>query len=400
MNTTLLKYLFGAFILGLAFVACTDDLDDGDDGLSEKDGPAVIDYVRKTDPTTSDSLITAAFLGNIIAIIGDNLGDTRHIWFNDQEASLNPVYITDKSVIVTIPTAVPVEVTNEMRLIFSDGSELVYPFEVRVSPPMVTGVKSEYVPDGGTLVFYGDFFFEPMTVTFPGGEVGTIESLTKNEVRVVVPEGAQKGTLSISTNFGSTESPFIFRDDRNVDLDYDQKIHETWTAPISTESLHGVEPISGGYAYFESASHGAWQWVNEMTMQYWAPRGRGNIPVATGLIDDLVFKMEVNVPVPWVDVRMEIFFGPYAEDHGRDAPSTAIARWEPFRSGPYTTDGWETLEIPLTEFKYNKDDGDDPTAELKDLSTLTNITIMMFGPAESSNPMFIAFDNVRIVPKS
>ena len=60
-------------------------------------------------------------------------------------------------------------------------------------------------------------------------------------------------------------------------------------------------------------------WTNELTLQYWAPRNpRGNVPVAKGQVSDLVFRFEANVPIEWKDVRMEIFFGPYAEDHGRD----------------------------------------------------------------------------------
>jgi hypothetical protein len=398
----ILQLRSGYSLLLLALVAllfaCTEEIT-GPDILAEKDGPAVINYVRVTDPEISDSLLVSAFLGNLVAIIGDNLGDTKELWFNDQKALLNPTYVTDKSIIVNVPTTVPVVVTDEMRLVFSDGSELNYPFRINVPEPQISGIKSEYVPDGGTAIIYGDFFFDPMTVTFAGDVEGSIVSLSKTEVQVVVPEGAQPGPIKISTNFGTQESGFLFRDDRNILLDFDTKIHETWTARIGYEDVPGVSPISGNFAYFQSESHGAWQWVNEMTMQYWAPRGRGDVPVAKGLVSDLVFKMEVNVPMEWKSVRMEIFFAPSSEDHGRDVSSTAMARWQPWKDGPYTTDGWQTLSIPLSDFVYNKDDSDDnPTAKLDDVSNLANITIMLFGPADDSNPVLIAFDNVRVVP--
>lgn len=205
--------------------------------------------------------------------------------------------------------------------------------------------------------------------------------------------------MTVKTNFGTVKSKFYFRDNRNIILDYDGKNHESWTAPIGSSDPAGC---SGSYAYFKTASDGAWQWANELTMQYWAPRGRGNVPVATGSVNDLVFKFEVNVPEEWKDVRMEIFFGPYAEDHGRDAASTAIARWKPWKNGPYKTDGWETISIPLTEFKYYKDDPDDSevgTRSIDNLSSLTNVVMMLFGPANGPNPVHICFDNVRIVPK-
>jgi len=227
--------------------------------------------------------------------------------------------------------------------------------------------------------------------------------LEKTKLEVTVPAGAGIGNITVQTNFGKSNSSFVFRDDRNILLDFDTKVHETWTARIAhvTDNPSPV-PVAGDYAYFQNDNFGAWQWVNEMTMQYWAPRGRGKIPVATGNINDLVFKFEANVPIEWKEVRMEIFLAPYAEDHGRDVSGTAIARWRPWKNGPYKTDGWETISIPLTEFKYGKDDPADDemgSRKIENLSSLTNVTMMLFGPADGTNPVFVAIDNVRIVPK-
>ena len=99
--------------------------EDTPDILAEKDGPATISYIRVTDPTIADSLLTGAFMGSLIAIVGDNLGDTKELWFNDQKALLEPNYVTDKTILVNVPTIVPTEVTDKMRLVFSDGSELI-----------------------------------------------------------------------------------------------------------------------------------------------------------------------------------------------------------------------------------------------------------------------------------
>ena len=405
IHKSIIRFLY--FFIGVAAISimsCTEDLKE-QDLLAEKDGPAEIQYIRITDPDASDSLLVNAFLGSLVAIVGDNLGDAKELWFNDQKALLNPTYITDKSIIASVPNSVPTVVTDELRLVFSDGDELTYPFKIDVPAPEITGIKSEFVPTGETAVIYGDFFFEPITVSFAGGVEGVVENLTKNELHVTVPEGAEPGSIVISTNFGNTTSDFLFRDDRNILLDYDNYLHETWTARIGSTDVPGLSPVDGNFAYFQSDNHGAWQWVNEMTMQYWAPRGKGNVPVANGLISELVFKMEVNVPVEWKDVRMEIFFAPYAEDHGRDVPTTAMARWQPWKINedthvPYTTDGWITLEIPLSDFVYNKDDSDDnPTAKIENLSTLSNITMMLFGPADGGNPVLIAFDNLRVVPR-
>lgn len=370
-----------------------------DDDNSGSGGEPAVHYIRSTDPGKSDSLIVGSFMGSLIAIVGENLAGTRELWFNDQKAILNPTYITNQTIIVNVPSTVPTEVTNKIRFVFADGSELLHDFSVNVPAPLLSKIKCEYVPDGGTVVLEGDFFFEPIKVTFPGGLEAQVVSLDKTKLEVTVPDGAGAGPISVQTNFGKVNSSFFFRDNRNIILDYDGKNHETWTAPIGTTDPAGC---SGGYAYLKHPSNSAWQWTNELTMQYWAPRGRGNVPVATGNINDLALKFEVNVPTEWRDVRMEIFFGPYADDHGRDAPATAIARWKPWKNGPFKTDGWETVTIPLTEFKFYKDDSDDSeigSRKIENLSSLTNVVMMLFGPANGSNPVHVCVDNVRVVPK-
>lgn len=394
-----LKYItlliIPAMLIGVS--GCSKDDDKPNNGT-----PAV-HYIRSTDPALSDSLLVGSFMGSLIAIVGENLGNTKQLWFNDQQATLNPTYITDKTILVNVPSTVPTVVTDKMRFVFGDGSEMLYDFKVNVPAPVVGSIKCEYVPDGETAVLYGDFFFEPMKVIFPGEVEGQIVSISKTEVQVTVPAGAGSGPISVQTNFGKVKSKFYFRDDRNILLDYDSKLHETWTAPIANPASNpDPAPVSGGYAYFKHAADGAWMWTNELTMQYWAPRGRGNVPVATGLPGDLVFKFECNVPVEWRDVRMEIFFGPYADDHGRDAAGTVFARWKPWENGPFTTDGWITVSIPLSEFKYGKDDPDDDevgSRKIENLSSLTNVVMMLFGPANGPNPVHVCIDNVRIVPQ-
>ncbi|HZV68705.1 MAG TPA: glycan-binding surface protein [Saprospiraceae bacterium] len=398
---SILKYIFFFLFLAAGIVSissCTDD----DPVINQ--GKPIVHYIRSTDPTLSDSLLVGSFMGSLVAVVGDNLETTREMWFNDQRATLNPNYVTPTTILVSVPSTVPTAVTDKIRFVFADGTEMLYDFKVNVPAPVLNSIKCEYVPDGDVAVLRGDFFFVPTQVIFPGDLEGEIVSLTKTEIQVKVPEGSSTGKITIKTNFGTVKSAFLFRDDRNIILDYDTKLHETWTAPIGA----GPEPpeVSGEYAYFKHVNDAAWMWTNELTMQYWATRGRGNVPVATGNINDLVFKFEVNVPEPWKAVRMEIFFGPYADDHGRDVPSTVFARWKPWKDGPYVTDGWETISIPLTEFKYGKDDDDASeigTRQIENLSSLTNLVMMMFGPGSSDgspNPVYIAFDNLRIVPKS
>jgi len=394
----LLLLILPAVMAGVFSISCSeDDLPNG--------GDPVIYYIRVTNPEQSDSLLVSGFMGNLIAIVGDNLGSVREIWFNDQEAFLTPTYITDQSVLLEVPSTPPAEINNKMTLVFSEGNTLEYDFIVAIPGPDLSSIKSEYVPDGEIAVLYGDYFFDPIVVTF-GDEVleAVVDNLEKTKLEVVVPEGASPGNITVTTNFGTATSTFLFRDNRNTILDYDQYMNEGWTSPIAyADSNPEIDPCSGNYTVMKIDAYTSWLWENTMTMQYWAPRSpKGDVPVATGSIYDLDFRFEINVPIDWVETRMEIFFTEYVEMDGRGEPGVAIARWEPCADEPYKTDGWETISIPLTEFKYSPDDPVDDTEgsrQIEDLSVLTNLVMMVFGPAAGEYPVHICIDNPRIVPR-
>jgi hypothetical protein len=345
-------------------------------------------------------------MGDLIAIVGENLGDAKEIWFNDQEAYLTPTYITDKTILVNVPSSVPYEVNNKMKIIFGDGYELLYDFYIDVPGPELYSINCEYVPDGGTVVLEGDYFFVPIKVTFSDNLEAEITTMTKTNMEVIVPEGSASGPITVQTNFGEVESDFLFRDNRNIILDFDTYFHELWTAPVAyADSAPDPAPCSGNYATIISDEVGSYDWENYLSIQYWAENStKGDVPLATGLVNDLVFRFEANVPIEWQKVRMEIYMTIYGNGHGRDAnPPASHARWMPWQDGPYTTDGWITMSIPLTDFMFAKNDPEtnvQGSLPLEDLSELTNFTMMVFGPNTSPfYPIKICIDNVRIVPK-
>jgi hypothetical protein len=397
-NLSLLVFLL--FALGLVVSSCDKDDDTGGLDPNADIGNPKVNYIRTTDPNVADSLLVGAFMGSLIAIVGEDLDHTVEMWFNDQEASLNPTYVTKKTILVNVPSSVPTEVTNQIRFVFSNGEEMLYEFFVNVPAPVLNSIKSEYVEDGDIAVLKGDFFFEPTTVKFAGGLAAEIVSLEKTELQVRVPDGATTGEITITTNFGTAISSFLFRDNRNVVVNYDDKRSRSWNSPISGDMGDGGLPsCDGNYTYFKMDGVGAWQWVNELNMMYIAEdgeTGRGNIPIFPGAatVSDWGVRFEINVPVEWREIPLEIFFAPYGADHGRDIP-VPLARWRPWETtGVFQTDGWCTVTVPLTDFKEDKDGN---PAELDDLSQYTNLTIMLFGAANNSNDIQMGIDNVRVV---
>ncbi len=398
---TLIKHIsllaIPAFIVGAILISC-EKKDEG--------GTPSISYIRTTG--NADSTITSAAKGKLIAIIGENLGGAIEIWFNDQEANLTPTYVTDKSILVSVPKVDPLEENNKLTIKFNDGYILYYDFSLDPSGPEIYSIKCEYVPAGGTAYLTGEFFYEPTTVIFPGDVEGTVTSLTQTSLAVTVPEGAQPGKIKVRTNFGIVSSPFLFRDTTNVILDFDSLLHTTWTwtAPIVyADSLPDPAPCSGNYVTIISDEVSGWDWENSLSIQHLAEDIGRDVPLATGLVNELIFRFEVNVPIEWYNVKMEIYMTIYGNGHGRDSnPRPSHARWMPWLEGPYTTDGWITMSIPLSEFTFDK--GDPETDEIgsnpiSDLSILTNLTMMVFGANDSGEyyPVKICIDNVRIVPK-
>src|SRR5687768_10275318 len=98
INKTLLLLLMAIATIA-TYTSCT----------KEDSGEPRIKYVRITRPESSDSLLVGAGQGQLVAIIGENLGDVREIWFNDHAASLNPTYITNTSILVNVPTPLPTQ---------------------------------------------------------------------------------------------------------------------------------------------------------------------------------------------------------------------------------------------------------------------------------------------------
>ena len=234
-----LLFLTGLLLSGIMLTSCDDDKKD------KPSGPPSVSYIRLTDPAKADSFLTRANMGQLIAIVGENLGHLRQLYFNDQEASLTPTYITNKSVIANVPNSLPSVIDNKMRMIFSDGATLEYDFVVDVAPPEIYGIKCEYVPDGDIVVLYGDYLFEP-TVIFPDDLEGEVVTKTKTQIEVVVPKGAVSGNITVRNTIGEAVSDFYFRDNRNVIVDFDTKLHETWTAAIIyIDSVPDAYPCDG-----------------------------------------------------------------------------------------------------------------------------------------------------------
>ena len=118
--------------MALGFNACEDE----PDRFELTDGLPTIHYVRPIDVAVKDSLLTSAYMGNGICIVGDNLRSVYKLVFNDQEAVLNNSYITDHTLLVDVPSTIPGEVSNKIYFYNKNGDVVDYDFNVFLVEPI------------------------------------------------------------------------------------------------------------------------------------------------------------------------------------------------------------------------------------------------------------------------
>jgi hypothetical protein len=372
----LLLYSTICLVLAGILTACTKDDDDN--------GTPRIRYVRVTDPNSADSLLVGAYQGNLIAIVGENLGKAKEIWFNDQRASLTPTYITNTTILVVVPSNIPLEINNKIRIIFTNGHELLYDFEVLIGEPLVSSMDCEYVLTGEVATIRGDYFYPPLTVSFTGDVNGEVVEVEDKILKVRVPEGAESGPITVTTNFGITQSNFWFRDNRNIFISSDP-FTGWWNESYVVKNPGPNDPpaLNGNYIRVTRAI-GSWNWIE---VAGGPPDAMGdiskNIPDEAILKpENFYLKFEINTLKPYTNNMIKFNVG-LANDFNTDH-----YQWKP----PYDTKGqWQTVTIPFDEIAASY-------GERLSVSPNGYYTRVLFhgnGDLDAD----IAFDNFRVVPK-
>ncbi len=209
-----------------------------------------ISYIRITNPASSDSLLVSAGQGQMIAIMGGGLQTVQQVWFNDQKATVLPTFVTNSTIITRVPSQLPGDINNKLKLKFANGDSLLYNFSVDISKPLIDHVRSEYVNAGDSLFIYGSYFYAPLTVTFTGGSSATILAVSQDgkSITAKMPAGVQPGPITVTTNFGSKSSVFWMQDNRNIIASFDiPLVNNIWHAEGVVSSDPTIGNISGKF---------------------------------------------------------------------------------------------------------------------------------------------------------
>ena len=218
-----MNFIFTGLLLVLCAASFSSCSDDENGGLPE------ILNVRTTDPSLVDSTFVKTNPGQMIVIEGNNLGSARKVYINNQDVYFNPNYVTDHSIILTIPADLELTGTNpdlpkEIK-VENDKGVATFSFHVLSPAPLISGIMIEYpVNTGDEIIINGSNFYEIEKIIMTDQEVN-IEDIDQEITGVEVsgyevssdykkitfslPGGvAKKGNLVIITASGRALVPY------------------------------------------------------------------------------------------------------------------------------------------------------------------------------------------------
>ena len=428
-------YAAAALVAAVSFTACQDE----PDRFRLTDGKPTVYYIRPVRAAAADSLLTGAYMGNSICLVGDNLTSVYKLLFNDKQATLNNSYITNHTLLVDVPSEIPGEVSNKMYLITKNADTVKVDFNVLVPGPSIVSMKNEHAPAGSVSVLYGDFFVTDPNVPLEmsvGGAKAVIKEFTKTSITFVVPENAVPNQpITVTTIYGETKSVFNWKDTNGMLFNFDTDPHPAnhgWHAQVieTDETALDGNFLRLGGVDVTMKEGGDWD-DGHFSFEYWpgdwtTPVSYNDSPLLTDYADfskweDMALKFEMYIPSanPWMAGSMQLIVGGVTkisgssagEDiygnnvaganntffNGNELPRGLYTPW--VSTGSFDTgDEWITVSVPYANFKY----GSDGTAATGALSAedFTSLTIFVWSGGNMGtecNPV-IKIDNIRAVP--
>lgn len=438
---------------GVALTSCEDE----PEKYETTGGKPTISYIRPVDYASRDSLLTSASLDQSICIVGNNLRSIVELYFNDQKAVLNTSYMTDHTILVTVPGDLPSVVSDKMYCVTTGNDTVSYDFSVTIPAPTISSMSNEWADPGEEVTISGDYFLDydnyPLEVSFGNSytlDRSYISKITKTSIVFTMPEGVPNEKLKVTSKYGSDTAPFMYKDTRGMIFDFDNACstgvvlgnHGWHNQTIQSDETS----ISGNYLLLGNAqmtSDGGWSDGN-FHFEYWPGNWRdvedySDYPRLCDEADftdwdnkSLKFEMLIPSSNSWSAAPMQIIFaGPDKVSdgnagvtdiygmtlgganntyfHAGDGWGRALYMpWYDSSTGvsAYNTgDKWITVTIPISSFNMDWD-GNKATKTFSSVSDFSGLELFIctgsyndktvIPTGEDCTPI-IKIDNIRIV---
>ena len=427
-----MKYLnkiLAALTISAGFLAVS--CEDQPDAFVPTEGLPSVDFIRYAD---RDIVITQAFMQEAVCLVGNNLRSINQLWFNDQEAVLNTSYITDNTLVVSVPKNKAIVQTDKIYMITAAKDTVTYDFLVLAPAPVVKAMSNEYAKEGEEVTITGQYFISPITIEFQGAVIEEADmKLSETAVSFKIPAGTQPGVVKVTTASGTTKAPFQYRDPRGLITNFDggtDVVPQGWNFKGEYKTENGVD---GQYVELKSANvldeSGAWN--EDYKIDFWCGNWNGDpMSVTSGpgtpicyVVDftdfkNMTLKFEICIPKsnPWSSGAMQLIFtnsdnaandswqnNTFVHSSASDPAGLDLCRglWRPWEATGefHTDDKWITVSVPFSEFVYNSDGtlGKVPLEKPEDFASFVIWAWSGGVNGKECNPIF-RIDNIRAVP--
>jgi hypothetical protein len=384
-------------------------------------GTPIIVNVRNTD----GEIIDRVFPEQQINIVGVNLSNATNIRFQGIAADLSTVVYTDSSTIVQVPANLSGGDASLVNTISYTTGIGTGNFSIRiVGPPIITNVSHEIPKEGEEVYLYGYNFVSVESITFAGVTISSFEeSEDGNSVKFVSPKLTESGTVTVVTPGGTFTTAFKVNDVAFINagglgilgnLEWSDYFGWQWWG--GSVDLWSSDPNTTGWPpYNAEYGIGTGQYITYKSVALKAGEGSDGNAIRLGEYawvpsdnlndsgDKWAFKFEINVTKPWNGGKLCI----------RTDKGDYLALYEPWKisakeSAAFTTQGWQTVTIPLSSFRKKDatlgDGKGDPIAKVSDLLNIatgkTYLTLYLHNyGTKTTTSIEAAFDNFRVVKR-
>jgi hypothetical protein len=397
-------------------------------------GSPLISRVRNSAASPKDTLVAALFPAQQIIIVGYNLKNATKISFQGIAADLTTVVYTDTSAIVQLPANLSGGDASLVNMISYTTSVGTGTFSIKiVGPPIILGVSYEIPKQGDSVYLYGLNFVSVMNLTFAGTTITSYKVLSDSVIGFTAPSLSKDGgPVGIETPGGTFTSAYKVNDvnfinnanfvnpgDANILGNMEWGDYYFGYAWWGGANLTSSDPNSGWPPYNADFGVGTGMYLELKSNALNGGAGddgnaiqidNGNHPIRfvppANLNDpgtSWALKFEINVPKPWKGATLCI----------KSNNNDYMARYEPWKISSsktisYTTKGWQTVTIPLSEFRAKDATlGDGKGASITKISDLFDagsetgrlkLYLHNYG-TDATTSFDVAFDNFRVVKR-
>ena len=390
------------FLFVLYFASCEQEVSNNCNGIPAIKG---IKYTV-LDP---DDIETGA-LGDWVIIEGSNFCDIKKILFNDVSVNMNNVYIESGLISLSIPRIAPYEVSNTLTITTNKDVSVIAPFELYIPDVILKGLLNEYVKPGETGYIEGENFdihqIDSVTgawITFGDREL-PVRRVNANRLSFKIPADAAPNTPihlfrkdTLDNLRVDRKVPGFYKDTRNIlysgdpDRDKcDKNIEQTDGLGLTgyPDSIAGPYYVYKG-EYPKDKWDGKWRIYANLPMGQVMSKSDLYVKIWDMPSNQIEVVFEVNVLNDWTGAEFRINLWDGYRYH-----------WKPYSDIAYRTNGWETIRIPLSEFKKPLETGEPfPTLGEGNIYWDWKNREVQFMGAYQPN-VFFCWDNLRIVPKN